>query len=121
MNPVNIADCFEKFDDLFSPKIVGEVNDQLVKVVRCEGDKVPWHIHDNEDELFFVLDGTLEVMERNDSVILKAGEFYVVKRGVEHKVIAHDHVKLMLIEPATTKHTGDVDSEITKTKLERIV
>ena len=60
---VNIEECFEKFHDTFSPKIVGELNGQHVMLVRCEGDKVPWHTHDNEDEMFFVLDGTLDILE----------------------------------------------------------
>lgn len=113
---VNIDQCFEKFSDLFSPKIVGELNGQHVKLARLEGDKVPWHIHDNEDELFFVIDGTLDVLERNSSVTLHAGEFCIVQSGIEHRVVPHGHVKLLLFEPAGIAHTGSVRNEITKDK-----
>jgi mannose-6-phosphate isomerase-like protein (cupin superfamily) len=117
---VNIEKCFAKFSDTFSPRIVGELNGQHVKVVRCEGDKVPWHAHDNEDELFWVLDGTLDVLEQNRTVTLRPGEFYIVPRGVEHRVVPHGHVRLVLFEPAGIAHTGDVRSEITRDTFDRL-
>ena len=117
---VNIEACFEKFSDTFSPKIVAELNGQNVMLVRCDGDKVPWHTHDDEDEMFFVLEGTLEVHERDDVVTLQAGEFCVVPRGREHRVIPRGQVRLMLFEPATTAHTGSVRSEITKDEYDRL-
>lgn len=117
---VNIAACFEKFSDTFSPKIVAELNGQLVMVVRVEGDKVPWHIHDNEDEMFYVVDGLLEVLERDRSVPVAAGEFYIVRQGVEHRVVPRGHVKLILFEPASISHTGSVRSEITKDRYDRL-
>jgi mannose-6-phosphate isomerase-like protein (cupin superfamily) len=117
---VNISDCFEKFSDTFSPKIIGELNDQYVMIVRCEGDKVPWHTHADEDEMFLVLDGVMEVYERDKVVTLHANEFYIVKRGVEHRVIPKTHVKLMLFEPAGISHTGKVQSEITKKSFDRL-
>ena len=113
---VNIDACFEMFDDLFSPKVVGELNGQYVKLVHCEGDKVPWHTHENEDEMFFVLEGVLEIHEKEKVSTLQSGEFYIVYKGIEHKVVPHGHVKLMLFEPAEIKHTGSVESEITKIK-----
>ncbi|MBA4388634.1 MAG: hypothetical protein C0404_11685 [Verrucomicrobia bacterium] len=97
---INIAKCFESFSDTFSPKIIAELNGQLVMLVRCEGDKVPWHTHADEDELFYVLDGELEVQQRGKSVTVGAGEMCVVERGTEHRVVPHGHVKLMLFEPA---------------------
>ena len=115
---VNIEKCFEKFNDIFSPKVVGELNGQHVKVVRLEGDKVPWHIHDNEDEMFFVVDGNLEILEKDKTITLNAGEFYIVKKGVEHKVVPHGHVKIILFEPAGIAHTGKVKSEITKESID---
>lgn len=117
---INIEKGFKMFDDTFSPKIVGELNDQLIMLVRCEGDKVPWHTHDNEDEMFFVVDGVLEVQKKDTSVILRAGEMYIVKRGVEHRVVPQDHVKLILFEPAGIKHTGEVKSEITKKQFDHL-
>lgn len=117
---INIEKCFQMFDDTFSPKIIAEPNNQLVMLVRCEGDKVPWHTHDNEDEMFFVLDGILEVQERRGNVTLHEGEMYIVKRGVEHRVVPKNHVKLILFEPEGIKHTGKVTSEITRKKFERL-
>jgi len=119
---INIADCFDRFDDMFSPKVVGELNGQLVMLVRCEGDKVPWHTHLDEDELFYVLDGELEVLEKGvkEPTWLHAGEFCIVGRGVEHRVIPHGHVRLMLFEPAGIAHTGSVESEITKKQFDRL-
>jgi mannose-6-phosphate isomerase-like protein (cupin superfamily) len=111
---VNIEHCFEKFDDLFSPKIIGELNGQHVKLVRVEGDKVPLHSHDDEDELFFVLDGKLDIFDGEIEVTVGPGEFYIVRRGRKHRVVPRGHVKLLLFEPAGIEHTGKVRSEITK-------
>ncbi len=117
---VNIERCFSRFSDTFSPKIVAELNGQHVKLVRAEGDKVPWHTHEVEDELFLVLDGSLEVHERGGSVRLNRGEFCVVGRGIEHKVVPIGKVKLLLFEPAGIAHTGKVRSEITKDHYDRL-
>jgi mannose-6-phosphate isomerase-like protein (cupin superfamily) len=117
---VNIERCFSRFSDTFSPKIVAELNGQHVKLVRAEGDKVPWHTHDAEDELFLVLDGSLEVHERSGSVRLNPGEFCVVAHGIEHKVVPIGKVKLLLFEPAGIAHTGKVRSEITKDRYDRL-
>lgn len=117
---VNIEECFEKFHDTFSPKIVGELNGQHVKLVRCEGDKIPWHAHDAEDEMFLVLDGALDILERDKSITLCAGEFSIVRRGIEHRIVPRGHVKIMLFEPAGIAHTGNVKAEITKDRLDRL-
>jgi len=117
---INLDAYFAKFHDTFSPKIVAELNGQHVKLVRLDGDKVPWHTHDNEDELFLVLDGVLDVLEREGGVTLHAGEFSVVRRGVEHRVVPRSHVKLLLFEPAGIAHTGAVRAEITKDRFDRL-
>jgi quercetin dioxygenase-like cupin family protein len=117
---VNIEDCFERFNDTFTPKIVGELNGQYVMLVRCEGDKVPWHTHDDEDEMFYVLEGTLEVLEEGKSTTVQAGEFYIVRSGIEHRVVPHGHVKLMLFEPEGISHTGKIKAEITKDRFDRL-
>ena len=117
---VNIEDCFERFSDTFSPKIVAELNGQHVKLARLEGDKVPWHTHDDEDELFFVIDGTLDIEERDGKLTLRSGEFYVVPRGREHRVVPHGHVKLMLFEPNGIEHTGKARAEITLDRYDRL-
>jgi len=118
---VNVERCFARFDDTFSPKIVGELNGQHVKLVRLEGDKVPWHSHRGEDELFWVLEGELEIHERGAVVTLRPGEFSIVPRGVEHKVVPRGKVKLVLFEPAGIAHTGDVKAEITRESFDRLI
>ncbi len=117
---VNIEKCFNKFHDTFSPKIVGELNGQHVKLVRCEGDKVPWHTHDHEDEMFYVLEGVLDILLKETTLKVGPGEFCIVPQGVEHKVVPQGHVKLLLFEPANIAHTGKVRSEITKDKFDRL-
>jgi mannose-6-phosphate isomerase-like protein (cupin superfamily) len=117
---VNIEHCFGKFTDTFSPKIVAELNGQHVKLARLEGDKVPWHTHEKEDELFFVVDGVLDVEERSGTVTVRPGEFYVVPRGSEHRVVPRGHVKLILFEPEGIAHTGKVRAEITKERCDRL-
>ena len=118
---ISIEKCFEMFSDTFSPKVVGELNGQHVKLVRLEGDKVPWHAHDGEDELFWVLDGVLEVHERDEVTILHPGELCIVHRGVEHRVVPRGHVRLVLFEPAGIAHTGNVVAEITKEHFDRLI
>ena len=117
---ININKCFELFEDTFSPKVVGELNDQFVMVVKLDGDKVPWHVHENEDEMFFVIDGVLEVQEKNRNTTLNIGEFYIVNRGIEHRVVPQGYVKLLLFEPSSIKHTGSVKSEITRKQFEHL-
>jgi mannose-6-phosphate isomerase-like protein (cupin superfamily) len=117
---INIEKCFAKFSDTFSPKIVAELNGQNILLVRCEGDKVPWHTHDHEDEMFFVLEGVLEVLEKDRSKTLHAGEFCIVRKGIEHRVVPQGHVRLMLFEPQGIAHTGKVKAEITLDRYERL-
>ena len=117
---VNLERCFEMFTDTFAPKIVADLNGQQVKVARLEGDRCPWHTHDVQDELFWVLEGTLEVQERDHAVTLDAGEFCVVPRGREHRVVPHGTVKLVLFEPEGIAHTGGVRAEITLDHYERL-
>ncbi|HEM47554.1 MAG TPA: cupin domain-containing protein [Alphaproteobacteria bacterium] len=117
---VNIEEYFRKFADTFSPKIVGELNGQHVKLVRLEGDMVPWHTHENEDEMFLVLEGVLVVLDRDASHTVQAGEFYIVPRGVEHRTVPRGPVKAILFEPAGIQHTGSVRAEITRDTFDRL-
>lgn len=117
---VNIEHCFGKFADTYSPKIVGELNGQHIKLARLEGDKCPWHTHDNEDEMFFVVEGELDIQDGKDTVTVHSGEFHIVSRGREHRAVPRGHVKLMLFEPAGIAHTGNVRSEITKDQYDRL-
>jgi mannose-6-phosphate isomerase-like protein (cupin superfamily) len=111
---INIAECFTKFADTFSPKIVAELNGQHIKLVRVEGDKVPWHTHENEDEMFYVLEGILDIFTKTKTVRVETNEFYIVPRGVEHRVAPRGAAKLMLFEPVGIAHTGKVRAGITK-------
>jgi len=117
---VNIEQCFARFADTFSPKIVGELNGQHVKLVHLEGDKVPWHAHDLEDELFWVVEGSLDVLERDSLVTLHPGEFCIVPRGREHRVVPRGHVKVVLFEPDGIAHTGNVKADITRDRYDRL-
>jgi mannose-6-phosphate isomerase-like protein (cupin superfamily) len=119
MEKVNLTDKFSMFSAHYQPKIVGELNGQLVKLVKFKGEFV-WHHHDNEDELFYVVKGRFEMHLENKIVTINEGEFIVIPRGVEHKPVAHEEVQVMLFEPATTLNTGNVENEITQRDLQKI-
>lgn len=119
MEKVNLAAKFELFDDHWSPKIVGELNGQHVKLVKLQGEFV-WHKHDLEDELFFVVKGILQMEFRDKTVKINEKEFLIVPRGVEHRPVASEEVWVMLFEPAGTLNTGDAESELTKEQLDWI-
>jgi mannose-6-phosphate isomerase-like protein (cupin superfamily) len=119
-NVINILKCFDKFEDTYSPKIVAELNGQYVLAVKAEGDKIPWHKHAAEDELFYVLEGVLEIHEKDNHVCVEPGEFYIVRKGIEHRIVPQGKVRLLLFQPAETAHTGDVKTEITKDKFDRL-
>ena len=118
---INLEAYFAKFTDTWSPKIVGELNGQHVKLVKLEGDKCPWHSHASEDELFLIIDGELQIQLRDREVTLRPGEFYIVPRSVEHRVVPHPRARILLFEPAAIAHTGDVQAEITKTQCDRLI
>jgi len=119
MNKVNIAEKLSLFSDYWNPRIVGELNGQQVKLVILKGEFV-WHKHDHEDEMFYVLNGMLQMEFRDKTVIVQPGEFIIVPRGIEHRPVANDEVALMLFEPAGTINTGDAQSELTRTILDSI-
>lgn len=116
MQKVNLAQKFELFSEHWSPKIVGELNGQQVKLVKLKGEFV-WHKHDNEDEMFFIAEGILNIEFRDKTVTLTKGEFIIIPKGVEHKPVAENEVLVMLFEPATTINTGDAESDLTKHQL----
>jgi mannose-6-phosphate isomerase-like protein (cupin superfamily) len=109
---INLQDKFEKFSDLWSPKIVSRFNDYHIKLARVKGEFV-WHDHKETDELFLVLEGSLDIMFREGKVTLKAGELFVVPKGVEHRPVAENECQLLLIEPAGTINTGEVVEALT--------
>jgi len=116
---VRLADKLAQFSEYWSPKIVGELNGQLVKVVKFHGPFV-WHHHDQEDELFYVVRGRFRMEFRDRNVSVEQGEFIIVPRGVEHRPVADEPVEVMLFEPATTLNTGNVRNERTRDTLDRI-
>ncbi len=119
MDKVNLADKFALFSEHWSPKIVGELNGQHVKLAKFEGEFV-WHKHDHEDELFFIVEGVLKIEFRDKTITLEKGEFMIVPKGVEHKPVAESEVWVMLFEPATTLNTGDTQNELTRHDLDRL-
>lgn len=119
MEKINIAEKLSTFTDYFNPRIAGELNGQLVKLVKFKGE-FEWHHHDNEDELFYVVKGSFDMHMRDKIITVNAGEFLIMPKGVEHKPVAIDEVEIMLFEPATTLNTGNVVNEKTRVDLERL-
>jgi len=119
MKTINIAQKFSQFQEPWSPKILGEVNDSYVKAVRFEGEFV-WHHHDNEDEMFLVVKGRMRMKFRDREEIVNPGEFIIVPRGVEHLPVAELATEVLLFEPKSTLNTGNVSNERTLPQLERI-
>jgi len=112
---MKLKDYLEGINEYFSPKIIGEVNDVYVKVAIIKGDKIPWHNHKNEDELFYIIEGSLLFeIEGKGNFVMDKGDVFIVKKGIEHRVSSKDECKIMLIENKTTAHTGTIQSEITK-------
>lgn len=116
---INLDEKFARFSDQWSPKIVADLNDSHVKLAKVQGEFV-WHRHADEDELFVVVRGELTIELRDGEVRLGPGELVVIPKGVEHRPVAREEVHLMLIEPKTTRHTGDVVSERTVSEYGRI-
>lgn len=119
MEKVNIRQKLELFTDYWNPKIVGELNGQHVKLAKLKGEFV-WHHHEHEDELFYVVKGTLQMELRQRTVTITEGEFFIVSRGVEHKPVAREEVHVMLFEPVSTLNTGNLRSERTVDRLESL-
>lgn len=119
MEKVNLAEKFSLFQEYWKPKIVGELNGQLIKLVKFVG-PFSWHHHDDEDELFMVVKGRFRMEFRDHDVWLEQGEFLIVSRGVEHRPVADEEAEVLLFEPATTLNTGNVRNELTTEDLQRI-
>jgi mannose-6-phosphate isomerase-like protein (cupin superfamily) len=112
MNKVNLADKFGKFTEHWQPKIVGELNGLHVKIVKFKGEFV-WHHHDEEDELFLVLNGRMIMRLRDREICVDEGEFVIVPRGIDHCPCAEDETHVLLLEPASTLNTGNVKGDRT--------
>jgi mannose-6-phosphate isomerase-like protein (cupin superfamily) len=116
---VNLAEMFGRFQDQWKPKIVGAVNDSLVKLVKFRGEFV-WHHHDHEDEMFLVVKGRMRMQLRDGDVFVEPGEFIIIPHGVEHKPVAEEDTEVVLFEPNSTLNTGNVRNERTVPELERL-
>lgn len=119
MDKVNLSEKLSQFDDLWSPRVVAELNGQQVRLAKVQGEFV-WHQHDDEDEFFLVIAGSLEIHLRDRIVALGVGEFFVVPRGVEHKPVSEEGAHLLLFEPEATAHTGRVKCDRTVETFERL-
>src|SRR5258708_12013333 len=119
MEKVNLANKFGLFQEYWSPKIAGELNDSYLKLAKLKGEFV-WHHHEAEDELFLVVKGKLLIKLRDRDISLEESEFVIIPRGVEHLPLADEHVHLLPLEPQTTLNTADTSNERTVTNLERI-
>ncbi len=117
MDKINLSQKFALFQQYWSPKIVGELNDSYIKLVKLKGEFV-WHRHEQEDELFLVVKGRLLIKLRDRDIHLEEGEFVIIPRGIEHLPIAEEEVHVLLLEPKSTLNTGNVQSERTVTDLE---
>ena len=116
---VNLTEKFALFSDYWNPRVAGELNGQQVKLVKFQGEFI-WHKHEHEDELFLVIEGEFTMEFRDKKVLLKAGEFLIVPRGIEHRPVAEKEVSVVLFEPATTLNTGEHRDERTREVLESV-
>ena len=119
MQKVNLLEKFEMFTAHWSPKIVGELNGQHVKLVKFKG-PFTWHHHDNEDELFYVVKGSFNMQYRDRTITINENEFLIVPKGIEHRPVAEQEVSAMLFEPASTLNTGNVENELTLRNLQKV-
>jgi mannose-6-phosphate isomerase-like protein (cupin superfamily) len=110
--PINLRNKFALFDEQWQPKVIAEMNDYQFKIVKLKGDFI-WHDHQDTDETFIVVEGELRIDFRDGAVHVRAGEMFIVPKGVEHKTSAMDEVKLMLIEPRGVLNTGHAGGERT--------
>jgi mannose-6-phosphate isomerase-like protein (cupin superfamily) len=121
MPAIKILDRAAALTEYFSPKVIGEVNDVYVKVAKIKGEDIPWHNHAGEDELFYIIDGSLLFeIEGEESFTMERGDLFVVKRGVNHRVSSTEECSILLIENKGTAHLGDTESEITKSVEEQL-
>ena len=119
MNTINVAQKFSRINEMWSPKILGEVNDSYIKAVKFIGEFV-WHHHDNEDEMFMVVSGKLRMKFRDHEEVVNPGEFIIVPRGVDHLPVSDQETQVLLFEPKSTLNTGNVRNERTLADLEKL-
>lgn len=119
MKVINLEEKFSKFEEYWTPKIIGEMNGQDVKIAKVKGEFV-WHNHKEEDELFYIIKGSLKIDFEDGIRTINAGEMLIIPKGVEHKPVAEEEVWIMLIEPQNIKHTGEVEHELTVKNYDKI-
>ena len=121
MPAIKLLDRATALTEYFSPTVIGEVNDVYVKVAKIKGEEIPWHNHAGEDELFYILDGSLLFeIEGEEPFTMESGDLYIVKRGVNHRVSSTEECSILLVENKSTAHLGDTESEITKSVEEQL-
>ena len=121
MPPINLRARAAALDEYFSPRVIGEVNDVYVKVAKIKGDEIPWHNHPDEDELFYVIEGSLRFeIAGQEPFTMRAGDLYVVRRGVDHRVSSTGECSILLVENKSTAHLGDSESEIARSVAEQL-
>jgi quercetin dioxygenase-like cupin family protein len=121
MSNINVKHHLSEVNEYFSPKVIGEVNDAYIKVAKIKGEEIPWHNHENEDELFYIVEGTLLLeIENQENIMMNKGDLYVVKKGANHRVSSVEECHIMLMENKTTQHTGKVQTEITRSIEEQL-
>ncbi|MGY3231705.1 mannose-6-phosphate isomerase-like protein (cupin superfamily) [Luteibacter sp. HA06] len=119
LSPTALAASFDKIQDYWSPKVIGQVNDQLLKAAKLKGELV-WHAHDGQDELFYIVKGSLRLEFEDRAVTLNEGDFLTVPSGVRHNPVAEEECWVLLIEPASTLHTGDEVTSRTRSLAEQM-
>ena len=121
MSAINILERAEALTEYFSPRVVGEVNDVFIKIAKIKGEEIPWHNHADEDELFYILEGSLLFeIEGQESFTMGRGDLYVVHRGINHRVSSTEECSILLVENKSTAHLGDTESAITKSVDEQL-
>lgn len=119
MEAIDLKQKLSMFDDFWNPKIVGELNNQFVKLVKLKGEFI-WHKHEQEDEMFFVVKGEFTLKLRDEDIKISEGQFYIVPHGIEHKPVAEEECHVMLFEPKSVLNTGDLINSKTVKNLDRI-
>ena len=112
MKAVSLSEKFDLINEYWSPRLVGELNNQAVKIAKLKGEFI-WHHHENEDEMFFVVKGELTIKLKDQDINLKENEFFIIPKGVEHKPVAKNEVWVMMFEPIGTINTGNIESDMT--------
>lgn len=119
MEKINFEEKFKLFNEYWSPRIIGEVNDSYIKIAKFRGE-FTWHTHENEDEMFYVIKGILTIKFRDKDIKLEDGDSIIIPKGIEHLPVADDEVHVLLIEPKSTLNTGNVINDKTVKALEKI-